>query len=52
MQGVVSILDRQTDTEFFLGSPRQGYNLIKTMLGNYGGNEEIIMDIFISNRMG
>jgi len=49
MQGMVSILDRQTDTEFFLGSPRQGYNLIKTMLGNYGGNEDIVMSIFISN---
>jgi hypothetical protein len=49
VNGRVSLLDRKTDVPFFLGSPRQGYNLIKTLLDDYGGNEDIVMDIFASH---
>ena len=47
--GRVAVTDRQTDTELFLGNHRQGYDLIKTLLEDYGGNESLVMDVFISN---
>ena len=49
--GTVAVTDRQTDVQIFLGNPQQGYDLIKTMLDNYGGNESLVMDVFITNSM-
>jgi len=49
--GRVAVTDRQTDVQIFLGNPRQGYDLIKTLLENYGGNESLVMDVFIANSM-